>query len=216
MARRRRRKSCAPSWLNRSPSGSSLTLSSSSKPSPAPLSANSKKSPSASNSPTGSGRHKRQFRLSAVRRINADVFRREVAGPVASHGFARVQIHDERNVFGEKFIAGGALVEIERLAAPQPGNARHFNVDARSVEGDAGTPGSREDTSPVRIAAGEGCFHQRRSGDRFRDAAGRGFRLRMAHFNFDDALGAFAIGNDLQRERTAHFFQSDSARTWRP
>src|SRR6266849_8427858 len=50
-------KSCAPSSLNPSPSGSSRTPSSSSTPFRSPLSANSTKSPSANNSPTGTGRN---------------------------------------------------------------------------------------------------------------------------------------------------------------
>src|SRR5438309_11649821 len=43
------------------------------------------------------------FSLGPVACIDADVLRSEVAGPVAGHGFARVQIHDQRNVFGKKF-----------------------------------------------------------------------------------------------------------------
>jgi len=56
-------------------------------------------------------------RLGSIRSIDADVFGREVAGPVAGGGFARVQIYDQWNVFAKKFVARGALVEIQRLAA---------------------------------------------------------------------------------------------------
>ena len=145
-----------------------------------------------------------------IRSIDADVLRREVAGPVAGHGFARVQVHNQRNVFGKKPVAGGAFVEIERLAAPQDGNARHLDVHARRVKRNARTPGGRENAAPVGVAAGEGGFHQRRSGDRFRDAARGGFILRVAHFDFDDALRAFAVSDDLQRERAANFFKRGS------
>src|SRR5713226_8680679 len=71
---------------------------------------------------------------SPVRRIDAHVLRREVAGPIAGHGFAGVQIHNQRNVFGKQFVAGGALVEIERLAAPQHRDARHFNVHKSGIK----------------------------------------------------------------------------------
>src|ERR1700694_5884853 len=66
------------------------------------------------------------FSLGPITCIDADVLRSEVASPVASHGFTCVQIHDHGNVFGKKFVAGGALVEIERLAAPQGRDARHL------------------------------------------------------------------------------------------
>src|SRR6266851_2630772 len=66
-------------------------------------------------------------RSCAIRRIDANVLCSEVASPVAGHGFARVQIHYQRNVFGKKFVAGGAFVEVERLAAPQHRDARHLN-----------------------------------------------------------------------------------------
>src|SRR5712691_948709 len=140
---------------------------------------------------------------SPVRRIDAHVLCREVAGPVTGSSFARVQIHYQWNVFGKKFVAGGALVEIERLAAPQHRDARHFNIHARRVKENAGAPGGGEDAAPVGVAAGEGRFDKRRCGDRFRDAACVGFVLRVALFDFDDALRAFAVSHDLQRERTA-------------
>jgi len=45
-------------------------------------------------------------RLRAVRSIDADVLRRKVASPITGHGRARVQIHNQRNVFGEQTVAG--------------------------------------------------------------------------------------------------------------
>src|SRR6266446_4128200 len=147
---------------------------------------------------------------SPVRRIDAHVLRREVAGPIAGHGFAGVQIHYQRNVFGKKFVAGGAFVEIERLLAPQHRNARHFDVHQSGVKLYAGPPSGGKNAAPVRVAAREGGFHQRRSRDGFRDALRRGFRLGVAHFDFDDALRAFAVGHDLQRERAAYIFQRGS------
>src|SRR5712664_3268677 len=118
-------------------------------------------------------------RLGAIRRIDANVLCSEVAGPVAGTGLACVQVHNQRNVFGKKFVAGGALVEIERLAAPQDGDARHLDIHARRVEENAGAPGGGEDAAPVGVAAGEGGFHQRRSRNGFRDAACVGFVLRV-------------------------------------
>src|SRR6266436_3712255 len=66
--------------------------------------------------------------LGPIGSIDAYILRGEVAGPVAGPGFSRVQIYDQRNVFAEKFVAGGTLVEIKRLAAPQYGNARHLDI----------------------------------------------------------------------------------------
>src|SRR5713101_69993 len=152
---------------------------------------------------------------SPVRRIDAHVLRREVAGPIAGHGFAGVQIHYQRNVFGKKFVAGGAFVEIERLAAPQHRNARHFDVHKSGIKLHPGAPGSRKDAAPVRVTTRERCLHQRRGGDSLRDALRRGVGLRAAHFDIDDALRAFAVRNELQREGTANFFKGGSKRAMR-
>src|SRR5258708_5330222 len=51
-----------------------------------------------------------EFSLGPIGGIDAHVLRREVAGPVARTGFARVQVHNQGNVFGKKFVACGALV----------------------------------------------------------------------------------------------------------
>jgi len=65
-----------------------------------------------------------------------------------------VQIHNQRNVFGKKFVAGGALVEIERLAAAaQDGNARHLDIHARGVKRNAGTPGAAKMRPQFGVAA---------------------------------------------------------------
>src|SRR6266478_5915367 len=152
---------------------------------------------------------------SPVRRIDAHVLRREVASPVTGSSFARVQIHYQWNVFGKKFVAGGALVEIERLAAPQHRDARHFNVHKSGIKLYSGAPRSREDAPPVRVTTRERCLHQRRGGDSLRDALRRGFGLCAAHFDFDDALRAFAVRHDLQRERAANFFQRGRERAMR-
>src|SRR5713101_9190486 len=152
---------------------------------------------------------------SPVRRIDAHVLRREVAGPIAGHGFAGVQIHNQRNVFGKQFVAGGALVEIERLTAPQNGNARHLDVHKSGIKLHSGAPRSRKDSPPVRIAARESSFHQRRSRNRLGNALRCGFRLRIAHLDLNHALRAFAVGHDLQRERTANFFKCGGERAMR-
>src|SRR5690349_7253401 len=46
-------------------------------------------------------------RLGPIRGIDPHIFRSEVAGPIAGFGFANMQIHDQRNVLGEKLVAGG-------------------------------------------------------------------------------------------------------------
>src|SRR5258708_27064419 len=141
--------------------------SSSSTPSLAPPSANSRNSPSANNSPTGSGSPRNKdggvnLFLCSIRRIDADVLRREVARPIAGTGFAGVQVHNQRNVFGEKFVAGGALVEIQRLPAPQYGNACHLDVHQSGVKLYAGPPSGGKNAAPVQAAARQGGFPQRR------------------------------------------------------
>ena len=62
---------------------------------------------------------------------------------------------------------------------------------------DPGTTGRGENAAPVGIASGEGCFDERRGGDRFGDALGGGFGFCAADFDFDYALRAFAVGYDL-------------------
>jgi hypothetical protein len=49
--------------------------------------------------------------------VDADVFRGEIAGPVAGGRPAAVQIHNEQDVRLQQTVAGGAFVEIQRLAA---------------------------------------------------------------------------------------------------
>ena len=119
-----------------------------------------------------------------------------------------MKVQDDVNVFLEQAIAGGALVEIEGLAPAKNGNASHVNIDAVRIEFDSGAASSGKDATPIGIAAGEGGFHKRRSGDRLSDAASRSFGLCAAYFDFDDALGAFAIGDDLQGQRLADLFES--------
>ena len=104
------------------------------------------------------------------------------------------------DIFSEQTVAGSALVEIDRLAAAQYGNAGHMNVDAAGFELDAGAPGSGEDSAPVRIAACKGGFDERRSRDGLADAARVRFFFGATDFDFNHALGAFTVGNDLQRE----------------
>ena len=108
-----------------------------------------------------------------------------------------MQIQDNRNVFGEQAVAGGAFVEIERLAFAQNRDVSHGDIDAGGIEWDTGAARGGEDAAPVGVATGEGCFDERRGGDRFRDALGGCFGFRAAYFDFDDALGAFAVGDDL-------------------
>ena len=85
----------------------------------------------------------------------------------------------------------------------------------RGIEFHAGAAGGGENAAPVGIAAGESGLDQRRSGDGFRDSARGGFGFRAAHFDFDHALRAFAVGDDLQRERAADFFECGGERAMR-
>src|SRR5580693_4632657 len=107
-------------------------------------------------------------------------------------------MQDDGDVFGEEAVAGGALVEIERLAFAQNGDAGHMDIDARGIEGHSGAAGGGENAAPVRIASGEGGLDEGRGGDGFGDALGGSFSFGAANFDFDDALGAFAVGYDLE------------------
>src|SRR6266403_6322130 len=78
------------------------------------------------------------FSLGPIGGVDPHVLRGEVAGPIAGLGFAGVQIHNQWNVLGEKFVAGGALVEIERLATPQHGDASHLYVHKRRIKLNSG------------------------------------------------------------------------------
>src|SRR6266850_6401746 len=150
--------------------------------------------------------------LGTIACVDPHIFCGEIARPVARCCFARVQIHDDQNVLREKFVAGGALVEIERLAAPQNRDSRLLDVYQSRIEIYARAPGGGEDATPVRVAARKSRLYQRRSSDGFGDSFRGGLRLRVAYLDFDYALRAFAIGNNLQRERAADFFKRGGER----
>src|SRR5579859_2513341 len=103
--------------------------------------------------------------LGAVGGVDADVFGGEIAGPVAGGGLARVKMKDDGDVVGEEFVAGGAFVEIEGLAAFENFDSGHGDFDERWIEFDAGAARGGEDAAPIGIAAGEGGFDERRSGN---------------------------------------------------
>src|SRR6202007_1751026 len=148
--------------------------------------------------------------LSAIRGVDAHVFRGEIASPVAGGGATCVQVQEDMNVLFEQAVAGGALVEGEGLARGPTGKAGHVHVHTIGIELAASAAGSGKDTAPVGIAAGKGGLHKRRSGDGLADAARAGFRFRATDFDFDDALRALAVCNDLQGERVANFLQGFS------
>src|SRR6267378_6068590 len=75
--------------------------------------------------------------LGTVGRIDTDVLRGEVAGPVACAGGAGVQVHHDGHVVGQEFVAGGALVEIEGLAAAEYRDSGHGDVYARRIKENA-------------------------------------------------------------------------------
>src|SRR6202521_2886120 len=143
----------------------------------------------------------------AVGRINADVFRREVAGPIAGGRASGAQVHDNREVFSEEAVARGALVEIERLAAAENRDSGHGDVHPRGIERYAAPARGGEDASPVGIAPCEGRLHQRGSRNGFGDAARCGFTLGATDLDLHHTLSAFAVGTNLKRERAADVFE---------
>ena len=151
----------------------------------------------------------------AITRINAYIFCCEVARPIPCHRAARMHIHDDGDVLGEQAVTRGALVEVQRPATAQHRNARHSDVDQRWIEFHSRAPGGRENPAPIRIAAGESGFYQRRSSDGFGDAPRRDFAFCAANFNFNYALRSFAVGDNLQRERTANLFECPDKRSMR-
>src|SRR5256885_295655 len=114
---------------------------------------------------------------------------------------------DDGDVVGEKFVAGGAFVEIEWLAAFEDFDTGHGDFDKGWIEFYAGTTCGGEDAAPVGIAAGESGFDEGRSGDGFGDFLRGGFGFCATNFDFDDALRAFAVGDDLLGEGAADFFE---------
>jgi hypothetical protein len=134
-------------------------------------------------------------------------------------------MQNDWDVFSEQAVAGGAFVEIERLAFAQNRDVSHGYVYAGGIEWDTGAACGGEDAAPIGVASREGGFDERRGGDRFGDAFGCCFRFRTAHFDFDDALRAFSVSDDLQRERPANVFErrgeramrrATGANRWRP
>src|SRR5579859_61049 len=107
-------------------------------------------------------------------------------------------MQDDRDVLGEQAVASGALVEIEWNAAPQNRDARHLDIHEGRIELDTGAARSGKDTAPVGIAASEGGLDERRGGNGFGDFLGGGFGFCATNFDFDDALSAFPVSDDLQ------------------
>jgi len=122
-------------------------------------------------------------------------------------GFPGVQIHNNRNVIGEQAVGSGALVERKRLPFAQDLDAGHGDFYQRGIEFDIGAASCGEDASPVGIATGESSLDERRCGDGFGNFAGGGFGAGAADFNFDDALGAFAVGDNLLGKTAADLFE---------
>src|SRR5260221_664823 len=156
-----------------------------------------------------------QLDLGAISRVDANVLRREIAGPITRGGTSRVQIHNDVYMLFQQAIAGDALVELERLSPTQNRDARHLNVHQIGIEFDAGAARRGEDATPVWIAAGKGGFDERRSGDGLRNLPRRGFCFRTTYRDFDYPLRAFPVSNNLQRQRVADFFQSFLERAMR-
>src|SRR5260370_41208176 len=86
-------------------------------------------------------------RLGAVAGIDADILRGEVAGPVTGACIASVQVYHDRHMVGQEAVAGGAFVEIERLAPAEDGKSRHRDVHARRIDRDSRAAGSGENAA---------------------------------------------------------------------
>ena len=146
--------------------------------------------------------------LSAIGSVDAHIFRGEITGPEARGLMSCVEIDDHLNLFFQQAVAGGAFVKGKRLTVAQHWYSRQVDVHAMGIEPDAGAPRRSEDAAPVRIATGKGGLDQRRGRDGLGDAARVSFRLGVTHFDLDDALRSFAVGDDLQSQRVANLFES--------
>ena len=102
----------------------------------------------------------------------------------------------------------GALVEGNCAAVAAHQDSCHADFGAIGIEARSRAAGSRKDAAPVGVGAGEGCLHEWRSGDRPSNPSGGAIGRRAADVDFDDALRAFAIRDDLQSERSADGFKS--------
>src|SRR5256885_16290493 len=114
---------------------------------------------------------------------------------------------DDGDVVGEEFVAGGAFVEIERLATLENLDTGHGDFDERWIEFDAGTTCGGEDAAPIGIAAGESGFDEGRGGDGFGDFFCGGVWFFGADFGFGDAVGGFAVWGGLLGEGVAVLFE---------
>src|SRR5262249_27930093 len=147
---------------------------------------------------------KREGWLSPIGGGDADVLGGGVAGPGGGWGFGCMEICDDGDVVGGALVGGGGGGGGERLAGRGGGVCCHGDCDERGIELGPGASRSSENAAPVGIATGEGSFDKGRGGDGFRDLFGSRFGLGAADFDFDDALSAFAVGDDLLSKRAAN------------
>jgi len=100
-------------------------------------------------------------------------------------------------------------VKSRRLTTSQNVNAHHLDVYQSRIELYARAACGGEDAAPIRVAAAKAVFTSGEVGDCFGDSFRRGASVfAWLLFDFDHALRAFAIGNDLQRARAADFFEA--------
>jgi hypothetical protein len=82
-----------------------------------------------------------------------------------------------------------------------------------AVGGLAGLADRHDDAAPIGVLAGDRGLHQRRIGDRHRDAARRSFRHRALDHDLDQLARAFAVARHLFGEIGEHGVEGLAERT---
>src|SRR4051812_13262510 len=143
------------------------------------------------------------LQLRPVVGVDGDVVVAEVGGENDGGCGAAAEVEDDGDAFaGEDF--GGVFFFVNRGLAVRHelnvgGEERHaFHVEARAAAAEGG-----QDAAPVRIAAVEGGFHERRRCDGVRGQLGVAVRFCSADGQLHHACCAFAIANDHPGEVAA-------------
>src|SRR5882724_12073686 len=152
MERAQPEKTCEFFWQQHLLSGNCRTLLFLSSLFRGPASGNSRKSLCANSLAGGSGIRRRN-NSGAVTGVDANVFSREVASPIACPRFTGVQIHDNWNVFGQQAIRSGAFIEIQRPPFAQHFDSSHGDFYECGVQLYSSTAGGGEDAAPIGIGS---------------------------------------------------------------